>query len=247
MSPIPETASAAVVAAVGDPTAARVLEDLVALRHLLSDQVIQREYVEPIIREEEGAVAELFAIARIPRGATEIEPHAPGHGRRVCDARVQAGGRSMFVEVKHQRDNFPFNDPGAEVAPGITAHGGSRPGADPRYMGDPPADTTDPLPGATIWRETLEEGAAQLPRNEPGIIIVSCEAFLGLDEDTYDAVFGDPVVVAQPHPQGHGSLTRERRLGNGFFDDSRFSHVAGVWFFRLAVDGADHPLVGPCP
>ena len=243
MNPMPVSTAAALVAAVGSPTLARVQEDVAALGHLLSDEVIQREYLDPILRGEEGAVPELFSVARLARGATEIEPHAPGHRRRVCDARVQSGSQSIYVEVKHQRDNFPFNDPGVEVAPGITTHTGTRPGADPRYMGGPPPHTTDPLPSATIWRETLEEAAAQLPRSDPGLILVSCEAFGGLDEDTNAALFGDPVIVARPHPRGWGSVTEERLLGNGFFSDSRFSHVAGVWFFRLRVDGSDQPQV----
>ena len=128
MNPIPNSTAAALVAAVGSPTLARVQEDVAALGHLLSNKVIQREYLDPILRGEEVAVPELFSVARLARGATEIEPHAPGHRRRICDARVQSGGQSIYVEVKHQRDNFPFNDPGVEVAPGITTHTGTRPG-----------------------------------------------------------------------------------------------------------------------
>ena len=243
---MPEETVEALVEAVGAPTAARVEADLACLQHLLSLQTSRREYLQPILDGEDGAIAELFAAARIARDATGIEPHASGRGRRRCDALVHFGGFGVFVEVKHQRDAFPFNDPGEEVRPGITIHGGSRPGADTRYMDDPAPDTTEALPGATIWRETLEEAAAQLPQDDPGLIIISVDAFGGQDEDTYAALFGDPVRVARPHPQGHGSVMEWRRYQNGVFHDARFSHVAGVWFFRLTVDGADQPPTRRC-
>jgi hypothetical protein len=111
-------------------------------------------------------------------------------------------------------------------------------------MGDRPPQTTDALPGATIWRNTLEDAAAQLPRDGTGLIAVSCDAHLGLDEDTCAALFGDPVIIARPDPRGWGSLTEETRLGNGFFGDERNAHIAGVWFFRLAsIDRSDNPVL----
>ena len=100
-------------------------------------------------------------------------------------------------------------------------------------MGDRPPDTTGPLPGATIWRETLEEASRQLPEDTANLIAVSCDAFLGLDEDVCAALFGDPIIEVSPDPRGWGSISDERRLGNGVFRDPRFNHIAGVWFFRL--------------
>ena len=85
-----------------------------------------------------------------------------------------------------------------------------------------------------------------MPARRPGLIIVSCEAFLGLDDDTFAALCGDPIIVARPHPQGWGSRTEERRLGNGFFDDERYRHIAGVWFFRLSLEGSNDPPMLRC-
>lgn len=133
---MPGDVTEALIQAVGPAVAARVEEDTACLKHLLEAEVVRREYLEPVLRGERGAPAELFAAARIGRGATALEPHAQSRGRRRCDALVHYGDFGVFVEVKHQRDSFPFNDPGVEVQPGLTAHGGTRPGADPRYLGD---------------------------------------------------------------------------------------------------------------
>jgi hypothetical protein len=113
-----------------------------------------------------------------------------------------------------------------------------RPGADPRFLDRRPDDAADPLPGSSIWREALEEASAQLPTDATGFIAVSCDAHMGLDDDTCAALFGDPVLVLTPDPRGWGSLDEERRLANGFFHDLGNSHVAGVWFFRLTPQGA---------
>lgn len=231
------------VMAVGEHAAARVLQDASWLGRLLDPAVIHREYVAPILGGDRGAVAELFVAARLATTATCLTPHVAGHGNKRCDAQAVFGGAAVFVEVKRQRDDFPFNRPGTVLEIGVSAYAGSRPGADPRFLGDPPANTTDPLPGASIWRGALEEAAAQLPRGHPGIIAVQCEATGDLDIDTCDALFGDMILVAKPHPRGWGSITEEGRLANGFFSDERFRHVAGVWFFRLSVDWSEAPAV----
>ena len=217
----------------GDAEASRVISDCGRLGRLLSAQAVRAAYVSRVLQGEPGSIPELFAIARVSSKATAVEPHAIGRRQRRCDARVLFNGLRIYVEVKHQRDRFPFARDGNEITPGLVGYSGSRPGADTRYLGEGPGVTSEPLPGSTLWRGAIEEAAAQLPEAEPGLIMVSCDAFLGVEDDAWAALFGDPIVVARPDPRGWGSIAEERRLGNGVFRDPRMRHVAGVWFFRL--------------
>ena len=55
MNLVSKQIQAALVAAVGNPTVVRVQEDLVALGRLLSEEVVRRHYLKPILGGEAGA------------------------------------------------------------------------------------------------------------------------------------------------------------------------------------------------
>ena len=217
---------------------ARANKDLGRLSRLLSPQELKTHYVQPLLHDCEGTIAEIFAVARAARNATHVLPHCPGPGRKNFDALLTFGSDPVAIEVKHQRDQFPFNTAPVDVE-GMKLYSGQRPGADPRYLGQSvPPEMTQSLPGSDIWRATLLEAATQLPRTIPTIAVVSADASGGLDLDVVDALCGDSTMVGRLYEDGTHD-TREERLGNGAFAQDAFVHVSAVYFFRLSADGEE--------
>jgi hypothetical protein len=92
-----------------------------------------------------------------------------------------------------------------------------------------PEGLTHKVPGSSIWREALLDAANQLPKELPGVVALSVDAFgAELFSDLVDALLGDREVVAAP-----GQGLREVRIRNGVFTLDSFNHVTAVWLFRL--------------
>jgi hypothetical protein len=212
----------------------RVESDLSVVQRFLSDAEILRHYLRPLLNDKVSTVAELFAVARAASRSLELVPHAPGQGSKNVDARLTLPSGYVALEVKHQRDTFPFSDRVVSTDPDTPLHVGLRPGADLRFLDLPPLQgATKQVPGADVWRATLLEAASQLPLDMPGVIAVSVDAFgSDLIDDIRSALYGDEVVLATP-TESTGSTFRTARVPNGAFAQSEFSHVAEVWFFRL--------------
>ena len=227
---------------------ARVEEDLTQVQRLLSDQQLRSHYVIPLVNDKVGGVAELFAVARASLHANALVPHAPGPGTKNFDARLQFGADVVALEVKHQRDAFPFNSPAEEIESVGRIYEGMRPGVDHRFVDLPPLKgATQQAPGADIWRQTLLEAATQLPQDMPAIIAVSVDAFGGFEDDVLAALIGDAQTVARQWSDGTITF-REERLENGVFHLDSFRHVTAVWFFKLhpelsAMEGFDYVSV----
>lgn len=236
---------ATLVTALGAWHLARVEEDLSQVQRLLSDPQLRTHYVAPLVNDKVGAVAELFAVARASRHASALVPHAPGPKNKNFDARIQCGADAVALEVKHQKDAFPFNSPPEDIASVGRMYEGMRPGVDHRFLDLPPLEgATQQVPGADIWRKTLLEAATQLPQDIPGVVAVSVDAFGGFEDDVVAALVGDPQTIARRWSDGAITL-REERLENGVFHLDSFRHVSAVWFFKLhpepsAKDGFDY-------
>jgi len=240
-------------AVAGDPLYRQALEalkpwhlsradyDLQVLRARLKDGPLRKHYVRPLVSDGIGAVAELFAVARASKYVDSLHPHARGPGRKKFDARLTIGTQDLAIEVKHQSDDFPFSsrDDNWEVPGAGILHGGVRPGVDPKFTNtSPPPGATRTVPGAQIWRDTLVEAATQLPKDIPGIVAVSVDAFGGFESDIAAALVGDSMMVGRKWSDGH--ITRDQeRCGNGVLGLDSFRHVAAVWFFKL------HPTLLP--
>jgi hypothetical protein len=224
---------------------ARVEADLAQVQRLLPDQQLRTHYVAPLLNDKIGTVAELFAVARASLHASALVPHAPGPNKKNFDARLSFGTGIIALEVKHQRDAFPFNSPPKSVEGAGRLYEGMRPGVDHRFVDLPPMEgATQQVPGADIWRQALLEAATQLPQDIPAIIAVSVDAFGGFEDDVVAALVGDPQTVARQWPDG-AITVREERLANGVFHLDSFKHVTGVWFFKLhpevsTKEGFDH-------
>ena len=224
---------AKLVAALGAWHLARVEADLAQIQRLLPDQQLRTHYVAPLVNDKVGTVAELFAVARASLHASALLPHAPGPNKKNFDARLCFGTDVVALEVKHQRDAFPFNSPPEDIEGAGRMYEGMRPGADHRFFDLPPLKgATQQVPGADIWRQTLLEAATQLPQDIPAIIAVSVDAFGGFEDDVVAALIGDPQTVARQWSDG-AITVREERLENGVFHLDSFKHVTGVWFFKL--------------
>lgn len=224
-----------------DATRCRFDEDARSLARLLSPQDLRRHYVQAFEAGEQGTMAEAFAVARASTFALSLEPHVAIQSGRNYDARLTFRAADVGIEVKHQRYRFPFDRQGIKVDEGIELHIGSRPGADPRVLDMSRPDTTHSLPGSSVWRETLLDAAHQLPRDLPGIVALSVDAFGDFATDVEDALYGDLTVETRPNSLGVGSARSIARLGNGVFAQADFRHVSAVWFFRLRL--VDEPVL----
>lgn len=212
----------------------RVEADLRTIRPFLSDAQLLRHYLRPLRKDTIGTVAELFAVARGASRARNLTPHAHGRGSKRIDALLTYEGESFALEVKHQRDAFPFDGRRTGTISNTSIHEGLRPGADLRFSDLAPLKgATKQVPGSDIWRSTLIEAAAQLSPDRPGIIAVSVDAF-GSDviDDIGAALYGDSEIVATPTASGRSGL-ETARVENGVFAQGEFAHVQQVWFFKL--------------
>jgi hypothetical protein len=212
----------------------RVESDLFVVQRFLSDAEILRHYLRPLLNDKVSAVAELFAVARAASRSQGFLPHAGGRGRKNMDARLTFPSGDVALEVKHQRDTFPFGDRVVDTDPNAPLHVGLRPGADLRFLDLPPLHgATKQVPGADIWRATLLEAASQMPLEIPGVIAVSVDAFgSDLVDDIRAALYGDEVVEATSAGPT-GSTFRAVRVPNGVFGQTEFGHVIELRFFRL--------------
>lgn len=219
---------------------ARVDKDLACLSRLLPSDALRHHYLQPMLNDGIATVAELFAVARAAGAADHVEPHAAGRGSKVVDALLRFGTLDVALEVKHQRDRFPFNGVFEPLEGGIGGiYSSERPGADTRYLDEvPPERMTQKVPGSEIWRQTLQEAAQQLPMGCPTVVAVSVDAFGGFEEDVVAALVGDSVVTARLYHDGTHDW-REERLPNGVFAQASFNVVTGVYFFRLHPEPAD--------
>ena len=188
----------------------RVDSDLSIVRRFLSDAEIQRHYLRPLLNDKGSTVAELFAVARAASRSQELVPHAPGQRSKNVDARLTFPSGYVALEVKHQRDTFPFSERVAVTDPDVSLHVGLRPSADLRFLDLPPLEgATKQVPGSDVWRATLLEAASQLPLDIPGVIAVSVDAFgSDLFDDIRAALYGDGVVLS------HKSRVRRVDLPN---------------------------------
>lgn len=218
----------------------RVTEDLGVLGKFVRLEDLKRAYQAPLRRGEPGTVEEIFAIARLSVGAVSVRLHQPtGRGNRNFDAEVSASDWSFAVEVKHQRDRFPFNATPMTTPEGLEVFESTRPGVDYRYLDLARPDTTQPLPGSDIWRTTVAEALDQLPEVRPGVVALSVDAFGDHEIDVESALYGDEVLVARPNPVGVGSIHTSTRIGNGIFSQERAGTLVGVLAFRLRPDDHD--------
>lgn len=225
-------------------TIRRLTDDLEAVARLADVSVLKKEYQNPLKSGERGTVEEVFAIARLSNGAVSVDLHQPtGRGNRNCDAKVTISTCTFAVEVKHRRDDFPFNAAPQPSPDGLAFFQASRPGADHRYLDLPRPDTTQPIPGSHIWRATVLDAIEQLPDEQAGIVALSIEAFGDHDIDVEAALYGDEVLLAKPKPEGIGSTHEWTRIGNGVFSQANARSLVGVYAFRLRANDDDSALL----
>jgi hypothetical protein len=206
--------------------------DLPIIGRFLSTSELRKHYVRPLLTDTLGTVAEIFAVARGIRCATALTPHAPGPGGANFDALLGFGPDLVGFEIKHRRDNSPFDGRKIEVEGGLELYESERPGADPKISGAPISERfTRKVPPASIWRDVMEDAASQLRRDLPNVIAVSVDNFGEIEGDLVAALLGDPYFIATPGETG--SSIRTARYDNGVFLHDSFSHIAGVWFFKL--------------